>query len=209
MTGSKNNKIIIASNNPHKQEKLTWIVEGYFNQIDPIKNKLSIEENGDSFKENAEIKALFVARKNNSTAIATDGGVLIPALGSNWNELLTRRFVGHEATDFERIDELLNLMKGKKGNERKIIWKEAIALATPEKIIFSTEVDGDWGLLQEKYDPKQYKEGVWVCTIWSYPQFGGKNFFDLTEKQKRYGERSWWILRKKTRDFLAKMFDKP
>ncbi len=65
---------------------------------------------------------------------------------------------------------------------------------------------GDTGVLQETYDSKQYKEGIWLCTLTSYPQFGGKNFFDLNEKEKKYGEISWWRLRDKTREFLTNYF---
>ena len=120
---------------------------------------------------------------------------------------MTRRFVGKEDVgDFDRIGALLEIMKGKKGDERKIIWREAIAVANPEKVIFSSEVEGDTGLLQETYNPKQYKEGIWLCTITSYPQFGGKNFFELSEKEKEYGEISWWKLRDQTRKFLYDFF---
>jgi len=201
------NKIVIGTGNSHKKEKLSWIVEGFFDEIMPFERKIEIEENGKNFEENARMKSLATAKEYGCYAVATDGGVLIPALGNNWNELLTRRFFGKEDVgDFDRIDALLEIMKGKKGDERKIIWKEAIAVANPEKVIFSSEVEGDIGLLQETYNPKQYKEGIWLCTITSYPQFGGKNFFELSEKEKEYGEISWHKLREKTREFLSKFF---
>jgi inosine/xanthosine triphosphate pyrophosphatase family protein len=197
-------KIILATKNPHKKEKLRWIVDGYFSAIEDMPSELEVEENSDSFEGNAQIKALAAAQKNNSYAIATDGGVLIPSLGSNWNGLLTRRFAGGEnISDFERIDYLLEVMKDKKGQDRTIIWKESIAIADPKRIIFSTEVDGDTAILQEKYNPQQYKEGIWLCTLCSYPQFGGKNFFELSEEERKYGEISWWKLREKTREFLS------
>lgn len=197
-------KIILATNNPHKKEKLKWIIDGYFSEIEEMSGEIGAEEDSDTFEGNAQIKALAVAKKNNSYAIATDGGVLIPSLGKNWNELLTRRFTGREnINDFERIDCLLQLMKDKTGSDRTIIWKESIAIADPGGIIFSTEVDGDTGILQETYNSKQYKEGIWLCTLWSYPQFGGRNFFELNEEEKKYGEISWWKLKEKTREFLS------
>ena len=201
-------RIILGTNNPHKKEKLSWIVDGLFDEIAPMNRKMEIDENGKSFEENARIKSLAVAREFGCYAIATDGGAVIPTLGNNWNELLTRRFVGREgADDFDRINTLLEIMKGKKGDERKIVWREAIAIASPEKVIFSCEVEGDTGLIQEAYDPKQYKEGIWLCTITSYPQFGGKNFFELSEKEKEYGEISWHKLKDRTREFLDHYFD--
>lgn len=201
-------KIILATNNPHKKEKLKWIVEGFFSDIGIMRENINIEETGKTFKGNARIKALAVAKIENSCAIASDGGILVPALGKDWNELLTKRFIGLDSvTDFDRMDMLLDLMKGKKRKDRTIIWKEAIAVANSEGVVFSLEVDGDTGVLQETYDPKQYKEGVWLCTLTSYPQFGGRNFFDLSEEEKKYGEISWWKLRDKTREFLTEYFN--
>ena len=166
-----------------------------------------MEETGNSFEENSQIKACVVAKREHAYAIATDGGVLIPSLGNNWNALLTRRFAGKEnINDFDRINALLEMMKNKKGQERMVTWKEAITIASPEGIIFSTEVGGDTGLLQETYNPEQYKQGIWLCTLWSYPQFEGRNFFELNQKEKEYGEISWWRLRDKTRDFLSRNF---
>jgi inosine/xanthosine triphosphate pyrophosphatase family protein len=197
-------RIVLGTNNPHKKEKLRWIVDGYFSEIEDMLGEIEVEENSDTFEGNARIKALAVAKKNNSYAIATDGGVLIPSLGNNWNGLLTRRFAGREnVDDFDRMDYLLEIMKDKKGQDRTIVWKESVAIADPEGIIFSTEVDGDTGVLQGTYNPKQYKKGIWLCTLWSYPQFGGRNFFELNEEEKKYGEISWWRLKEKTREFLS------
>lgn len=196
--------IVLGTNNPHKKEKLRWIVEGYFNDIRELHEKVEVEETGGSFEENARVKAQTIAQREHVYAIATDGGVLIPSLGKDWNELLTKRFVGREGvSDFDRMNMLLEMMRGKRGDERTITWRESVALASPERILFSVEVDGDTGVLQEQYNSQQYKEGIWLCTLWSYPQFGGRNFFDLNEEEKKYGEISWWKLREKTRDFLS------
>jgi len=200
------NIIHLATRNKHKIDKLTWIVEGYFDTIQPIPTNIFINETEGSFIKNAEKKALEVAKIYNTYSIATDGGVLIPSLGSSWNQLLTRRFAGEDVSDYQRIDALLELIKDKQGDDRKIEWREAIALAVNNEIIFSMDVEGDWGLLQTEYDISQYKEGIWLCTLWSYPQFSNKNFFDLTEKEKEYGEISWWRLREATRTLLDSYF---
>ncbi len=203
----KYSKIILGTNNPHKKEKLRWIAEGFFSEVGVMRENIEVEETGKTFEENARIKALAIARLENSYAIASDGGVLIPALGENWNELLTKRFAGLEnVTDFDRMNMLLELMKGKSGKDRMVVWKEAIAIASPEGVLFSVEVDGDTGMLQETYDPKQYKEGIWLCTLTAYPQFGGKNFFELNEEEKKYGEVSWWKLKEKVEEFLQDYF---
>ncbi len=190
------NQIIIGTQNPHKKEKLSWIVRDFFIAT-TMPDKSDINEDGSTFEENAKIKASFVAKQFQKYAIASDGGALIPSLGYDWNALLTRRFVGNEdANDWDRIESLLDLMKDKVGEERKVVWREAIAVSDPRgKILFSVEVEGDTGLIQTDYNKNQYREGIWLCTLTSYPQFGGKNFFELSPQEVKEGEISWWRLK--------------
>lgn len=196
-------KIVLATGNPHKQKMLRWIVDGYFDEVVNQDAKIEVEETADSFKGNAELKAVAASKKYKTYSIATDGGVLIPALGDDWNGVLTRRFLGKkDVTDWDRIEGLLALMKDKTGDERLIIWHEALALARDGKLLFSVEVEGDRGMLQTTYDKTQYQSGIWQCTLTCYPQFGGKNFFELTKKEKEYAEISWHRLREATRKYL-------
>ena len=189
-------KIVLATRNKNKIEKLTWIIGKYFSEIVPQNEKIDILEDGSTFKENAEKKAIAVSKLYDGYAVATDGGVLIPSLGANWNGLFTRRFIGREdASDFDRIDSLLEMMKDKKGTERDIVWNEAIAIAKSGKLLFSTQVEGDRGRVQETYSRTQYKEGIWQCTVTCYPQFDNKNFFELNDEERKYGEISWYRLK--------------
>lgn len=189
-------KLILATGNPHKIKKLTWIFDDYFATIAPQDKSIDIDEDGTTFRQNAEKKAIEVSRMYGCYAVATDGGVLIPALGEDWNGLFTKRFVGREdATDFDRMDALLELMKDKEGDERAIVWNEAIALANNGELLFSTQVEGDHGMVQTSYNPEQYQEGIWQCTVTCYPQFGGKNFFELSDEERKYSEISWWRLK--------------
>ncbi len=191
--------IVLGSHNPHKQEKLRWLVKGYVEEILLLPKDIQIEESGESLLENAKLKALMMAKRLKKNVIATDGGADIPALGKKWNSVLTKRFLGREqVSDWDRIEGLLELMKPFKDEERLVIWREAVAIARDDgEIVFSTEVEGDRGLIQTDYDRKQYRPGIWLCTLWSYPQFGGKNFFELDEDECREGEISWWKLKKK------------
>lgn len=195
-------RLILATTNPHKISKLLWIFGLYFKTITPQSKSIEINEIGDSFEEIACLKAVEVSKKYKGLAVATDGGVLIPSLGANWNALLTRRFLGFEGvTDFDRIEGLLDLMKDKKGQDRIIEWREALAIADNGEVIFSTEVKGDSGMVQETYNPEQYKPGIWQCTITCYPQFNNKNFFELTDSEREYAEISWHRLKHQVESF--------
>jgi len=197
--------IVLATTNPHKIKKLSWIVKPYFSNVVPQDQTIDIEETGNSFEENAIIKAVAISKRYHCHAIASDGGVLIPALGKDWNGVLTKRFIGREdVTDFDRIEALLEIMKGKEGEDRTIIWNEAIAIAKDGRLIFSAEVEGDRGMLQKTYNPEQYQPGIWQCTLTCYPQFGGKNFFELSEEERRYGEISWYHLKEMVDWFVDK-----
>jgi XTP/dITP diphosphohydrolase len=196
--------IILATNNKHKKEKLAWIVGDFFDVVSDMPERVDVEENGETFEENAQIKASAISKKFNEYSIATDGGALIPSLGNSWNGLLTRRFLNKaEVTDWDRIEGLLGLLEGKTGDDRKVVWRESIAISDPEgNIIFSAEVEGDTGLIQTSYDKEQYREGIWLCTLTSYPQFDGKNFFELNEEETKEGEISWWKLKELAEDFF-------
>ena len=196
-------KLHLSTTNPHKVEKLTQLFSRYFPEIVVADRSITIDENGSTFRENAEIKALAASKHHHGYAAATDGGVLIPALGNKWNSLLTKRFIGRDdATDFDRMDALLDLMKDKTGDERAIIWNEAIALAKDGTVIFSCQVEGDRGMLQTSYNKSQYQKGIWQCTLTCYPQFQNKNFFELNEEERQYGEMSWRRLGEAIDDFM-------
>lgn len=189
--------IILATTNPNKIKKLGWIAESHFDSIAPQSEALDVDETENNFLGNAELKATTISELYDTYAIASDGGVLIPALGKQWNAVLTKRFLGKDdVTDIDRIEGLLALMKDKRGDERKIIWREAIAIAHKGKLLFSTEVDGDEGMLQHDYNPEQYAPGIWQCTLTCYPQFNNKNFFELNEEEREYSEISWHRLKK-------------
>lgn len=196
--------ITLATSNPHKTQKLTWIVGPHFDSVQKLTTKLDVEEDRSTFEGNAQIKAEMVSKIYHTYAVATDGGAVIPALGNKWNALLTKRFIGKQnVTDWDRIEALLTIMQGLKGDERKVQWREALAITNPSgKVIFSTEVEGDTGLIQESYNKTQYRKGIWLCTLTSYPQFGNKNFFELTEDETKDGEISWWRIKDLTTKFL-------
>lgn len=197
-------KAILATGNPHKIHKLTWIFSKYYNELVPQEKSMDVDENGNTFRENAEKKAIEVSRIYGCHAVATDGGVLIPALGDDWNGLLTKRFIGREnATDIDHIEALLELMKSKVGKERAIIWNEAIAIARSGELLFSTQVEGDHGVIQTTYNPEQYQKGIWQCTITCYPQFGGKNYFELNDTERQYSEISWHRLKQAVDKYFA------
>lgn len=192
-------KILVATNNPHKKKKLYEITNGFFKPVFLALPKIS--ERGKSFKEVAEHKAKKYSLWFNGWAISTDGGARIPAL-KNWNALRTQRFI--KGGDFARMDKLVNLMKNKKN--RTVFWDEALAVAHKGKMVFSTVTSAMPAKLQKSYNHKIYEKGHWLDSLCFFPQFGNKNFFELTPAQRAKTEDSWTKLKKEFLKFFVKYF---
>lgn len=73
-------KVIVASGNAHKIEELGQMLPVF--DLVPMKEFFDgdIEENGKTFKENAFIKAKFIAEKLKMPALADDSGLCVDAL---------------------------------------------------------------------------------------------------------------------------------
>ncbi len=188
-------EVFIASENIHKRNKISAIFSSLSADILPLGENdhthfSNYAESGNTFRETAENKALYFSQRYPHTfVIATDGGMDIPGLGNAWNKIHTRRFIGTEdASDYDRLDTLLEYMHNIQ--DRRMTWYEAVAIALHGKIILSAEVEGAHGIMQREYSKEQYKPGIWLCTLWFFPQFG-KNFFELTEQEKEHAEISW------------------
>src|SRR5215213_1438041 len=97
-------ELVLATTNPGKADRLRWVFEGLGFQPRSLdrSNGPAPEENGQTFQENAELKAKFWSNKLGAIAAASDGGLLIPALGRRWDALRTARAAGPGATDLER-----------------------------------------------------------------------------------------------------------
>ncbi len=198
--------ILIATQNKHKRIKLANIVRGFFDKIDfpeTVGLTLDARESGNTFKENAAEKARTLSETYEGYVIATDGGMSIPALGDKWNKLRTRRFAGENATDLDRIKSLLKLMEGLEGKDRLMLWTEALAIAKDGKLLFIKEVEGARGIATKTFSKQCYAEGIWMCSVWYFPQFK-KNYFELNKVEKLTAEVSWNKLKTFTRGFFTK-----
>ena len=75
-------KVIVASGNAHKIEEIAKILTDFeLISMREAGYDGDIEENGASFKENALIKAKFIAEKFSLPALADDSGLCVDALG--------------------------------------------------------------------------------------------------------------------------------
>ena len=128
----------------------------------------------------------------NGLVVASDGGLLIPGMGPEWDPTRTRRFAGDGADARSRADALLRRTAGLRGRERRIGWREALAFAVGGRAIGTFAAQGPWGLLAEDYDPEDLDEhGFWIPALWICPELGGKRLARLTGAE-REGRKDHW-----------------
>lgn len=101
-------------------------------------NYTAPKEEGSSFEKNAIQKALSAAKALNNWAIGDDSGLVVPMLKEKSPGMRSARYAGDQATDKENRTLLLNNMKHLNGDNRFAYFECSIALASPEKVVFST-----------------------------------------------------------------------
>lgn len=148
-------KIIIATSNPHKLNEMNDINTFEDIVFDIIKGEFEPDENGQTFLENAIIKAKEGARITNQYCIADDSGLCVDFL-NGMPGLYSARY---EETREKRIQKLLNELKGVK--ERSAHFICTMALVSPSgEVLHTTEgrvngiiIDELKGLNGFGYDP--------------------------------------------------------
>lgn len=195
-------KILIGTSNPFKAEKLAVIVNGFFD-VHMAVDLPDVEEVGTSFREIAENKAMAYSKHFGGLAISTDGGANIPGL-KGWNQLRTKRFV--VGTDLERINRLLEAMHGVEN--RTVEWREALAVADRGSLVFSAAARAMDGAVSRSFDPAKYEKGQWLSSITEFPEFGGRNYYDLTVEEKDAVEGSWSKLKEAFKNRYEPMHDR-
>ena len=101
-------KIVLASNNSHKLQELTQLLEGIAIEVLPQSdfNLASIDETGSTFVENAILKARFACEQTGLAALADDSGLIVDVLDGAPG-IYSARYAGTSATDEDNNQKLL------------------------------------------------------------------------------------------------------
>lgn len=200
-------RVLLATANPAKQARLRWLLEGLpVAALTPQEAGLRVEvdETGATHAENAALKAAAWSRAFGGLALASDGGVWVPALGEAWDSLRTRRFAGEGADDRARVEALLRLMAPYRGRERRVVWREAVALAHQGNVLHVWEAQGGEGLLAEDYDPARVVPGFWIATVWCFPALG-KRYSECRPEELEQADDTWARLRPQVQSALRSL----
>jgi inosine/xanthosine triphosphate pyrophosphatase family protein len=205
-------KLLLATSNPAKLQRLNWVV-GDLGYVIVTPHDLAIdasaraEETGKDFAENAALKAVaWSSAAGDIPAVATDGGLRIPALEHGWNALTTKRNAGEKADDGARALHLLSLMEGLHGEARRTYWHEAVAFACGRQVWRTWSAVGDGGYIAHSYEPTGTRTGFWTEDLRYYPAVGAL-YRDLDARQLGELDIVWPTLRRRVRAYLKKWLD--
>jgi hypothetical protein len=168
-------ELILASNNAHKVEEIKNILEDYkILTLKDINFFDEIIEDGDTFEENALIKARTVAKYSGKASIADDSGLSVELLDGRPGVYSAR--YSNEQTDEKNIEKVLQELNG---NKSKAKFVSVIALVEPDgtELTFRGECYGE--IIFEK----KGTNGFGYDPIFYVPELN-KTFAELTQEQK-------------------------
>lgn len=100
--------------------------------------ELGIEETGESFRQNAVLKARAYAQASGLLTLADDSGLEVDVLGGEPG-VFSSRYAGPEADDEDRVRLLLRKLEGVPWEERTARFRCVITLATPQGEMWTAE----------------------------------------------------------------------
>lgn len=160
-------KLILASNNNHKLEEFTKLVEAM--EIELISQKeagffFEVDETGTTFEENAYLKAAAVTNATGEAAVADDSGLMVDALNGEPGVYSARYGLGHEAPDIARYAYLLGRLHGVEDRTAKFVSCICCTFPNGDVLRARGEMKGSIALLPRGengfgYDPVFLPEG--------------------------------------------------
>ncbi len=140
-------KILIASGNKGKIAELSAMLDcdAEWVCLSDIDGITEVEEDGLSFAENSQKKAIGYAKQAGLWTIADDSGLVVDALGGKPG-IMSARFSGEKEANKQRglldhrnMAKVLRLLEGTATEKRTARFVCHLCLASPDKILLETE----------------------------------------------------------------------
>ena len=176
-------RLAIASRNEHKLRELDricgdWPVEWVTVENHDPAAFPDVQETGDTYLDNALLKATQVAAALGLPAIADDSGIEVDALGGAPGPR-SARYAGERATDEQNLDAMLRALRGVPSGGRTARYRCVAAIAWPDGLTAHADGVCEGSLIAKRrgvrgfgYDP------VFVPAGWE------ETMAELTDEQK-------------------------
>jgi len=173
--------IVIATRNQNKTSEIRDMLKDFpitIKNLDDFGPIPEVEEDGETFEENAYKKSSFTARVLGVPALADDSGLCVEALDGAPG-VVSARYAGENATDAENCALLLQNLKGVKN--RNASFKCFISLAIPTGAALTYEGSCDGVIIDEP----RGSNGFGYDPLFYFPAFG-KTFAQLSREEKSH-----------------------
>jgi XTP/dITP diphosphohydrolase len=133
-------RLVLATRNEHKLREFRVLLEPH--ELVPLPDEVELPpETGDSFEENARVKARAASAATGLPAVADDSGIEAAALGGRPG-VISARYAGERASDDENLAKLLAEVPN---GDRRVAYVCAFAYVSPdgEERIFVERCEGD------------------------------------------------------------------
>ena len=127
-------KLLLATNNLGKIKEFRLLLKKLPYKIistSELGINFQVIENGNTFEENAYIKASAYSNKTGLVSLADDSGIEVDALNGRPG-IFSARYGGSSLTDEDRVNLLLEEMKNISWEERKARFRSVIVVAWPD-----------------------------------------------------------------------------
>jgi XTP/dITP diphosphohydrolase len=171
--------LVIATGNRGKVSEIQELLTGFpieIKSLDDFGQIPEVEEDGETFDENAYKKASFAAKILGIPAMADDSGLMVEALGGAPG-VRSARYAGENATDQQRVAKLLEEMQGQ--THRKAAFECVISIAVPSGPALTYEARCE-GLITEH---PIGEKGFGYDPVFFYPPLN-KTFGQMTIAEK-------------------------
>lgn len=156
-------RIVLGTNNAKKCIELRRLLEPLGLELltlAEVSDPLEVDETGESFLENAKLKATEQARHLSLWTIGEDSGLCVPYL-KGAPGIYSARYAGPQATDPLNNAKLLRELQGAVSDQRNAYYISTIALSNPQGEVLIEAEGRCWGrILSEQrgsggfgYDP--------------------------------------------------------
>ena len=174
-------KYIIASNNKKKAAELDRILNPLGISAVTAKSEGidlgDVEETGETFAENAYIKAMSAFEKSGMPCVADDSGLMVDALDGEPG-VYSARYAGENATDSDRIKKLLDNMKNVPAEKRTARFVCSVCCIIDKDTVITAEETCE-GVIG--FEPKG-SSGFGYDPVFIYN--GDKTFAQLASEEK-------------------------